>query len=329
MPTNFPSGISSYGLPVLPSGSGGPPAPNAAPTLTAVGSGQTVKGPSNVYFVSSVIGADGNSGKHMLTGGPLATLVQALTMVSPGDTIYLMPGHVENIVAALTIDIKVKCLQIIGMGTGNQRPTFVFKTATTATFRINATTGDGCYIYNCRFQSQIANLAQAFLVAAKDVTFDAVDYYDDGTNDITQGFLVTGVNCTIKNCYWTCEIANVTVLSWITLTAAQGFRCYNNFAQFAGLSTANPANGIIVGLTTLSKHLDIRGNFFSIDNGGNASVVISLVASSTGLVAYNGLNSTGKTAIAGINAIANCKGYQNFVTHTANKNGLLDPVVDA
>lgn len=317
--TNFPGGISSFGLPVLANLPGGP-VPNAP---AASGSGAV----PNVYFVSSVLGMDGNPGKKMAS--PLATLKQAIALALPGDTIYLMPNHVETITAANQIDVTVKSITVIGLGSGNQRATITFGTATSATFRVNSTTGDGFYLYNVRFQSLIANLALCFNVAAKDVTFDTVDFYDDGTHDATVGFQVTGVNCTIKNCTWQMGVANASTLNWITLNAAHGFRCYNNYAMFQGLSTANPANGVIVGVTALTKQVDIRGNFLSIDNGGNASIVISLFASSTGLVAYNNLNSLGKTAIAGINAIANCKGYQNFVTHTANKSGLLDPVVDA
>lgn len=317
--TNYPGGVASFGVPVLPQLPGGP-VPNAP---SAAGSGPN----PNIYFVSSVLGADGNPGKKMAL--PLATLKQALTLVLPGDTIYLMPGHVETIIAANGIDVTAKNITVIGLGSGNQRATIVFKTATTATFRVNSTTGDGFYLYNVRFQSQIANLALAFNVAAKDVTFDTVDYVDDGTNDCTTGFQVTGINCTIKNCYWQMAIANASTLQWITLNAATGCRIVNNLGMFQGKSSANPANGVIVGVTALSAQVFIVGNYLSIDNGGNASVVISMFASSTGLAAYNGSNSTGKTAIAGIHALASLKGYQNFVTHTANKNGLLDPVVDS
>lgn len=328
-PSNFPNGVASFGFPILPSMPGGP-APNAAPTLTAVGTGGGVSGPSNHYFVSSVIGADGNSGRHMKTGGPLATLVQALTLVSPGDTIWLMPGHVENVTAAATVDIKVKCLQILGMGAGNQRPTIVFKTSTAATFRFNTTTGDGCYLYNVRVQCQVAAQVVAFLIAAKDVTLDTVDYYDDGTNDLTVFAQVTGINCTIKNCFHTSIITQTNTLNWITINAAHGFRFYNNTMYVAGKSSGNPANGILVGVTALSKFVDIVGNRLSIDlAAGTGSVTLSLFSGTTGNTSYNFLCSTGKTAIAGINANASCQGMQNFVTHTANKNGLLDPVVDS
>lgn len=320
--TNFPGGVASFGLPILPGVPGGPVP--TGPTLQSATTG-ALRNPV-AYFVSSVIGSDGHPGTDIKR--PLATFSKALAQALTGDTVYLMPGHVENIIAANGIDVTTAALNVIGLGSGNQRATFVFKTATTATFRVNAATGDGFYLYNVRFQSQIANLATCFTVAAKDVTFDTVDYYDDGTNDVAKAFVVTGVNCTLKNCSWQLGIANATVLQWVTLNAAHGFRCYGNYGYFLGLATANPANGVIVGVTAATKRVDIRGNFFSIDAGGTASVVISLFAASTGLVAYNGLNSTGKTAIAGINAIAAAMGYQNFVTHTANKSGLLDPVVD-
>ena len=321
--TNFPGGLASYGLPIFPALPGGP-VPSGPSSATAFGNGNPA-----AFFVNSVTGSNGNTGLQI--NRPLATLVNALTLVKPGDTIYLLPGHVENITGANGVDVTTANVTVVGLGSGNQRAQIVFKTNTTATFRVNATTGDGFYFYNVRVQAQKAGHVLQFTIAAKDVTFDTVDFYEDGTTDTMQFASVTGINFTLKNCY---HYANTTAATatqqWILLNAAHSFRCYNNYIIIAGKATSNPANGVIVGVTNASKAVDIRGNFLSVDSAaGNASVTLSLLTASTGLVAYNGLNSTGKSAIAGICALASAMGYQNFVTKTANKSGLLDPVVDA
>lgn len=326
--TNFPNGVASFGMPVLPSFGGGSGPVGNAQTVVSGGGTLPQRGFANVWFVSSVLGSNGNAGNKMGPGGPYATLQAAAAAAAPGDVIVLLPGHIETVNAANAVDIQVKNLQVVGLGSGNYRPVFVFTTVVGATFRVSSN-ADAFYLYNVRFQGQIANQTLCFDVVGNDVTFDTVDYVDDTASDVATGFKITGKRCTIKNCNWQLSIANASTLQWITLNAANGFRCYNNYGYFAGKATANPANGVIVGVTAATLRVDIRGNFFSIDAGGNASVTLSLLASSTGLVAYNGLNSTGKTAIAGICALASAMGYQNFVTHTANKNGLLDPVVDA
>src|SRR4051812_36256395 len=80
----------------------------------------------NVFFVDSVTGSS--------TGGyspdaPAATLAQALALctASKGDTIYLAPGHVESI-GASGLAWNVAGVNIIGLGSGNLRPTFTWHT---------------------------------------------------------------------------------------------------------------------------------------------------------------------------------------------------------
>jgi len=98
--TNFPNGLSSFGVPVPFSTTG------------------------TVYFVDSNTGSDGNKGTSK--DKAFATLDYAIgrCTASKGDVIYLMPGHAENIIAADTVDFDVAGVKVVGLGDGALKPTF-------------------------------------------------------------------------------------------------------------------------------------------------------------------------------------------------------------
>ncbi len=84
--TNFPNGISSFGIPVLPATGG----------FLSFG---------NVYFVDGTNGLDGNNGSNE---SPWKTIQKAITYqiantTGLGDIIYIMPGtYAESLTGALT-----------------------------------------------------------------------------------------------------------------------------------------------------------------------------------------------------------------------------------
>src|ERR1035437_2818311 len=135
--TNYPNGVSSYGVPVM----GG----SNIPGLTG-----------NYWFVdsASTLGAgDGSSAFPMLT---LAAAVSAAT-ANNGDVIVLQPGHAQTIIGAAGATITKAGLTIVGLGNGTNAPTFTFTTSTAASFDITAanTTISGC-IFTCGIDAQSA-----------------------------------------------------------------------------------------------------------------------------------------------------------------------------
>lgn len=75
-----------------------------------------------VWYVYATTGVDGASPAGQDRVKPLATLAQAHTNASAGDTIVCLSGHTETLTAAQTFskaDIKV-----IGEGSGDNRPKF-------------------------------------------------------------------------------------------------------------------------------------------------------------------------------------------------------------
>lgn len=73
-----------------------------------------------VWWVDSATGADAASPRGLERNRPLATLAQAVTNATDGDTIVLMDGHTETLSGALTIS---KRLTIVGSGLSDGEPT--------------------------------------------------------------------------------------------------------------------------------------------------------------------------------------------------------------
>ena len=95
------------------------------------------------FFVSSTTGSNSFAGTS--ADAPFATLAYALSsdggglmVANRGDTIVIAPGHAESIIAAGTVTCDVAGVNIIGLGTGADRPEFTFSTATTASLLVTA-----------------------------------------------------------------------------------------------------------------------------------------------------------------------------------------------
>src|SRR3972149_5755717 len=107
--TNYPGGVSSFGMPML--GGGGVTIP---PTT------------GSVFFVHSGTGSSGNDG--LGPSSPTATIAQAIAKctASKGDLVIVMPGHAENIASATSLALNKAGVSVIGLGRGRNRPVLSF-----------------------------------------------------------------------------------------------------------------------------------------------------------------------------------------------------------
>lgn len=155
--TNYPNGVSSFGMPVLP----GP-----RPTT------------GNVFFVHSGTGVDGRDGTD--PAAPLATIDAAVNKCTAdkGDIIYVMPGHSEALAAAADIALDVAGISVIGLGTGDLKATVTFGTATTADIDVDA---DNVTIAGMRFVSAINSLANMIDVNAEYCLIEDCDFVTSST----------------------------------------------------------------------------------------------------------------------------------------------------
>lgn len=145
--TNYPNGISSFGVP-------------------SIGSGQIPVTNGNYFFLCNRTGANGSNGNTGTSAAaPFATLAYALSACLAGnnDVIVILPGHAESITSATQVAFSVSAVTMVGLGTGVQRPTFTFTTANTATIAVSAGSNK---ISNCIFIGNFLSIASCFTLTA-------------------------------------------------------------------------------------------------------------------------------------------------------------------
>jgi len=147
--------------------------------------------PGEVFWVNSttvlakggVGGSNGNDGTYRR---PFATLEYALskTTASRGDIIFLMPGYTQTVATATTLNFDVAGVAIIGLGSGNLRPTITFDTNDTATIPVS---GANMSVSNVKFVGNYLSIASCFTVAT--APWFTVEYCEFDDTSATLGFL--------------------------------------------------------------------------------------------------------------------------------------------
>ena len=299
--TNFPHGITSFGIPQL--GGGG---------LVPVTSGS--------YFWVDSNASSGGDGTYEFPYNALSTAYAACT-TSKGDVIIMKPGHAETISAATGIVFAKIGVTVVGLGNGSNRPTFTL-TGTAATCTMNVTGASNTF-RNFIVTNGVDELTSAWTIGAAYCTLDGVDLLETSASYQMKCGLTTvaaGDNLTVKNC----RFLQITVATGngaaITLVGADDAVIVNNSISWLG--TDHAASGGIIGLTTASLRVFIVGNYIS-TQGGTSCLGIGMYSGTTGVLAYNGVSCTnGAGSIVGATAMAT---IQNFSGTTGTTSAILDP----
>jgi hypothetical protein len=128
---------------------------NGVPTIG--GYGHLPASTGSYFFVSSVVGSNGNNGKSPST--PLATLAQAqaYATAAKGDVVVLMPGHAETLTAVLAL--SKSGLTVVGLGAGTLKPTFTVNAAADGL----SLTGASVSVHNIHFAAPETDEATAMI----------------------------------------------------------------------------------------------------------------------------------------------------------------------
>lgn len=267
--TNFPRGLSSFGVPVM----GG----NTVPTTTG-----------NYWFVSSTTGSNGNTGKS--SNQAFATLAQASSAAtaSNGDVIILLPGHAETITGAAAITLSKAGLYIVGLGNGANRPTFTWSTSTAAQVIVS---GANITFDNVRFDfTGIDAVVAAISVTAIDVKFiNSTFITNAAAAGVVLGILTaaTATRFQFMNnfCYGPAVNSGTTTTAVIKHEVGTDYVIKGNY--FTGKMTQ-----AILNATAVLRGL-IDDNRFVIATG---TVAITMHASSTPFISNNRINVPSGTA---------------------------------
>ena len=310
--TDFPNGVTSFGLPIIPA---------ITPNITT----------GNIFFVNSATGANtADQGKSPST--PFDTIEYAIgkCTASNGDVIYVMPGHTEAIAAAGGIAADVAGISIIGLGNGSLRPTITLGTATAASFTVSAA---NVTIDNLLFTSALDNVATVFTVSAKDCTIKNCEFRDASdalhflscilTHTVDNG--ADGLS--VVNCKrWALAAGALAFVS--ILSNCDRLLLKDNWVQSAG--TGDVGHFVIMAAKVCLDAL-IIGNICNVLGAANASVGIFMTGdstTSTGVLAYNLCSSLDTGAELFATATLDFFPFQNFYSGTIAASGKLWPAVD-
>lgn len=311
--TNFPNGITSFGVPVMPA---------VMPYVTT----------GNVFFVHASTGADLASQGKTPTA-PFKTLDYAIGQctASKGDVIYCMPGHTDTIIAAGTITADVAGISIIGLGAGLLRPTITYTTAAAGTFAVS---GANITIKNMIFNANFADIVAAVVVTGKDFTLEGCLFKEQAANMNFLTCIATGAvaNGADGLSVIRCERISIdaAALAFVSiLEACNRLSLIGNFDNQS--SAANVGHFLIQGAFTVLG-AKIIGNILQLNGDNNAQTVGVFATGSstdcTGVMAYNLVGSLDTTTELIITATLDYQQFQNFYTGTIAASGKLWPAVD-
>jgi len=270
----------------------------------------------DIWWVDSSTGSDSNDGASK--ANPKATIDAAINVASADDTIFVMPGHAENVIAADGIDADVAGISIIGLGNGNRIPTVTF-TAAAGSMTLGAA---NIVVKNIRFVANFATGTVTGLTvaaAADGLTLDGLQFRDTSA---TSEFLVhisvatTVTDLLIENC------------SFVTAAGTM-----SGSVVFAGSSTntqfkdcvwyVDSSDSVIHHETTAAVNFQMAHcTIINIDTGA-AGYCVELKTASTGIVhdCRFGYNKTDAEVSVG-DAVW---WIENYATNTLASSGLLDP----
>lgn len=257
--TNFPNGLSSFGVPLL-------------------GPGGELPVSGTYYFVDSGSGADGNQGSY---DSPMATLDAAIgrCVASQGDVIVLMPGHAETVSAAGGIACDVAGISIIGLGVGNLRPTFTFS-ATAATITVSAA---NIAIANIITKPSVDSVVSPIVVSAAGCSISIEHQDASSAIEAVRAILTTAAadNLTI-NLVYKGFIAGNACVNAVRLVGGDNV---NVTVDFYGVAST----AIVEFLTTAVTNATISGYFYNSGTTNLSKDVVDTVTGSTWFVSgYDG-----------------------------------------
>jgi hypothetical protein len=294
--TNFPHGVSSFGMPVI-------------------GVGEETMTTGNVFFVDSghTSASDGNLMDAPDAPGATIDAAMAKCTANNGDIIFVMPGHAEDI-AATDITMDVAGVWVRGLGWGASRPTLTF-TATGSTIAMSA---DSTRISNLRLVPGIAAVVAAVTMTGDDLIVENCETVVHATSEfvslISAGVTTAGSDRSIIRNNKLASLHTAGATSGILLTGCDDLVIVGNvvtghFGEHAlDNTTAGTADEIL--------RAYIADNTFRNDSSTGGDLAVELDDAATGMFAGNMLSGGLATTAANFN-IGNMASLESYVVDSA------------
>lgn len=232
------------------------------------------------------------------------------------DIVLVAPGHAENISSATSFVADVAGVQIIGLGSGDLRPTLTF-TATAGSIELDAA---NVVFKNFILKSSITAVVVGINVDADGITLEDLEFTFDETGDdfITMVDIDAVNKITVKNCKFIAEDAagcsEAIRLDDTDDTVIADNIIYGDFTD-----------GAIIGEGAAGKNLQIlRNSIYNSDT--TAGFVIDLNVAFTGILAHNMCGTLFATAPETTLDPGSMLSIENYVCNAVDESGALVPV---
>lgn len=206
------------------------------------------------FYVDSVTGVAGRTGKSLAQTVPTIAAALAFCRANKGDRIICLESHAENISSATALQMTKAGVTVVGLGFGRNRPTLTFDTANTATIAVSA---DNVRFFNMRFIANFLSIASAFtLTTAKAFRLQYCKFIDTSSvlnflNCVkSTGIANTIDDCHIESCAWN-GLGTTSVNSFLlSANDIDGLRLIGNRIKLARTATAAILATITAGVLT-------------------------------------------------------------------------------
>jgi len=269
----------------------------------------------SVFFVDSVNGSDGNTGKKPSSAFATADKATNACTANKHNIVYFMPNHAETLSAATTWVPDVEGVQYIGVGMGADAPEFTFS-ATTSIMTI----AGNCTFRNLRFVAGVSAVVTACDVDGNHVTFDNCTW--DFSTTLFDFVTMIDVDAydylTVQNCRFIAENATAGAAQAIGIDDAHHVVIRNNIftGDFSISVIANPS------ADAEGNGLMILDNYIYNDDTAATGGGILLENACTGLIANNTIAHLNPDEGDGIIDPGSCIMAHNYVAEAIDKYGI-------
>lgn len=282
--------------------------------------------PGSIFYVGSAVsGATDGAGYGQNPAVPFATLDYAIgkCTASAFDTIFLLPGHAENIASATGAVMDIAGVSVVGLGRGSLMPKLSLITAAGATLSITAA---NCAVRNVHIYSNFTTGVTGGITLGASANGAILDslVFTEAAN--TKEFLIgikIAANCDdliIENCRHNGTAGGTTSSVIAAAGGTDRTIIRDNYIHVDASAAAVKLDG------AASSDLQILRNYtLNLDTG--AGLAIACHNSCTG-VADGNMAINLKNAVTGITGTGLSYG-RNYYSNALDKSCRIDPAEDA
>lgn len=291
--TNFPNGVSSFGMPII-------------------GVGEETMTTGNVFFVDNGADAAANGNDMIDPARPGATIDAAIARCTDnnGDIIFVMPGHDENPTVSIAMDVAG--VWIRGLGWGSDRPTVTFG-ALGAEVAMSAAS---CRISNIRFDlgTVATTVTNCFNITAASCMVAQCETVPHATRQFTNFLTATDVQFVVirDNLFRGLHTASGT--SGIVLDGCDDLIVVRNIVS--GHFTEHALDNTTPASVDEILRAYIADNMFKNDSTTAGDMAVELDAAATGTFARNMLSGGLATTAANFD-IGNMSSLESYIVDEA------------